>query len=457
MLHNLRRALILPALTLCLAVPAAHADDVAASPAPAASRIMSLTYAPDGQSLWSVTRDGQLTIRTRDGKAMIYRGKVDSGVVMLRVLKDGSFLAGTSEDALQWFEPPQAGEPLKLRREFDGPEARGNRKRLNPTLNKSATDEEKMAAVNNLQFNDLAVSPDEKRVAYSLVKSLVGGAIIYDTPTQEVIRVWNLASSQVESEHIVTTPTLSFKGKVSDEALLGPITLAGLPGSGSKLAWADDQTLVVARGLSLARFDAATGKLVGEWKPEHAPQALATAGVMRQAKYLGMSPAQLKGIVNSAPPRAFDVGAQQLLALSDDGTQLLVFDGVKLLTLWDSATGEVEILSEGSEFVPWRAKTSLDGTKVAAWDNKTIRSWRSKSRISATQLSTGLVTIPPREDAPIWDVALANDRIAFARGTDEIFSIHLGSGSFLGTRPARLKDFQGLAPLTSGSRVIAPR
>lgn len=90
-----------------------------------------------------------------------------------------------------------------------------------------------------------------------------------------------------------------------------------------------------------------------------------------------------------------------------------------------------------------------------------MRSWRNKSRVSPNQLSTGLITIPLREDTPVWDVALANDRIAFAGGTDEVLSLHLGSGIDFGPRPARLEDLQGASPFArpnaEGPRVRAPR
>ena len=360
---------------------------------------MSLTYAPDEQSLWSLSLAGELTVRAGDGKTVNYQGKVPAFAVLLRVLKDGSFLVGTSDDSLQWFEPPRAGEPLQLRREFDGPEARGLKKRANPRANEPATDEEKRAAIDNLRFNDLVISPDEKRVAYSLSKSNVFvGAIIYDTPTKEVIRVWNLASGQVESEHVVKTPTLSVKqGGLSDAKLSGPVTfdeISGFPEPGTKLAWADDETLVVARGLSLERFDAATGAKRSEWKPADA------------VKDLG---------------RAFDVDAQKLLALSSDGKQLLVLDGAHLLTLWNSQTGEARVLSDdsgvgsgGSEFVPeaapfvpWKAKFSPDGTKVAAWERDDILVWSLKGQMMVYA-----------SDAGSKDVALTNAQIAYASGSE---------------------------------------
>lgn len=399
MFQFLRRALILPALALIITSLTAHADAVAVSPATdgfelgemtftspsMGQQISSLVYAPDGQSLWSVNLVGELTVRSRDGRTVTCRGTVGWNVVMLRVLKDGSFLAGTSEDALKWFEPPQAGEPLKLRREFDGPEARGRKKmrRREP-----ATPEEETAAVSNLYFNDLVVSPDRKRVAYSLLKSDFYDGIMYDTPTQEVIRVWNLASGRVESEHIVTAATLSVQKKGSITLGLGSTMPTGLFGTKTKLAWADAQTLVVARGLSLSRLDAATGKLVSAWKPANAPRALATADVMRQAKYLGMLAAQLNLIVKSAQPRALDVEAQRLLALSDDGTQLVVWDGgKKLLTLWDSAAGTAEILSESAAFVRGSAKFSPDGTKVAAWDGKAMQCGVGAIKVGSRRIS----------------------------------------------------------------------
>ena len=331
-ISSFRRAISLAALALFLCARCSHAADVAAVPAPAASPIIALTYAPDGKSLWSATLDRQLTVRGNDGKTELYRGKLPAFTSMLRVLKDGSLLAGTSDCALDWFEPPRAGEPLKLRREFDGPEARGIRKRLNPALKDTATDEEKMAAINNLQFNDLVVAPDEKRVAYSLLQSDIWAGIIYGMPTQEVIRVLNLESGQIESEQIVVTPTLSTGKPLSDAELLGPITLDGSPGA--KLAWADNKTLVVARGLTISRFDMA-GKKLSAWQPANAAETLTRAAALRGTQLLPISPAERETLVQSWPRRALNPDLQKTLALSPDGTQLLATDDSQqgLLTL----------------------------------------------------------------------------------------------------------------------------
>ena len=430
MISHFRHTITFAALALLLAARCSHAADVAAVPALDASPITSLTYAPDGKSLWSVNINNQLTVRANDDKAEIYRGKLPAFTSMLRVLKDGSFLAGTSDCALDWFEPPRAGEPLKLRREFDGLEARGIKKRANPALKDTATDEEKMAAINNLRFNDLVVAPDEKRVAYSLLKSEMWSGIIYDTPTQEVIRVLNLESGQIESEQIVVMPTLSVPKKGSDTSGLSSIHAIRPDRSATKLAWADAQTLVVARGLSLERFDMA-GKKLSEWKPLDAPQALGRANVLVQEKYLAMSPAELNILVKTAQPLPFDVAAQKIVALSADGTQLVVSDNRKLVTLWNSTTGEARILSENTAFVPFYAHFSPDGARVAAWDTQTVRAWYGKSRMS----------IPARENAPIWDVALSNERIALARGTD-VWSIRFLSDTLFPPGPTRLEDLR---------------
>ena len=437
MIPPFRHTITLAILALSLSARCSHTDDVAASPAvpaPAASPIIALFYAPDGKSLWSATLDRQLAVRANDGDTELYRGKLPASTSMLRVLKDGSLLAGTSDCALDWFEPPRAGEPLKLRREFDGPEARGIRKRLNPALKDTATDEEKMAAINNLQFNDLVVAPDEKRVAYSLVKGPDMAPIIYDTPTQEVIRVLNLESGQIESEQIVVRPTLSVANIKSDDELLGPITLDGSPGA--KLAWADNKTLVVARGLTIARFDMA-GKKLSEWKPANAAETLTRAAALRGTLLSPIAPAARETLIKSWQGRALNPDLQKALALSPDGTQLLATDDSQqgLLTLWNSATGEARILNDWTSFIPGKAKFSPDGTRVAAWDSTLVRSWSGKSEMS----------YPARENAPIWDIALKDENIAIGNNAGEVRSFAFGS-EMGGKRPARLEDLRPVVP-----------
>ena len=418
--------LILPALALAFALPSARAADAPTS-WPNDATITALAFAPDGQSLWSVNRDGELTVRAGDGKAEIYRGSLPGGGEA-RVLKDGSFVFGANDGILTWFEPPQQGQALRVHRRFVGPEARiwkqmeerTGREMAGGKIDEPMSDEMKQLLWKSPYFGAIAVSPDEKRVAYSfLIYSIENSE-----RSQEVIRVWNLETGAAESEQKV-----EWRGFVvyNRENKSSYTTNASLPADTNRfnvlLAWADAQTLVVARGLALERFDATTGEKLGEWKPLDAPAALARANLLRMPQYAGKSPAELDILLKTAQPQGFDAGAQKLLALSRDGKQLLVFDNESLVTLWDSATGEAHIVvdnagaeSEGSEFVPKAAKFmpfaaefSPDGTKVAAWERDAILVW---SRQGQTMIYAG--------DQSSGSVALSAKQIAHASGGIEV-------------------------------------
>ena len=441
---------MLAAFALAFALPPARAADAPPPTMTTNGTTASLYFAPDGQSLWSVGRDGELTIGTRDGRSVIFRGLLprrEGGG--LQVLKDGSFLLGNAWGELQWFEPPQEGQPLKLRRAFDGPEAKAWQAARAWQRAEPMPTEMMKLGTGSRSFGALAVAPNERRVAYSFdILHHSGGAIFSGgAPKQETIRVWNLESGVIESEHIAKSDLF---GPPKAEGSTSP---SRAPWHGKpQLAWADAQTLVIARGLALERFDATTGEKASEWKPLDAPQALGRANVLGQDKYLVMSPAEMNILVKTALPFPFDAAKQRLLALSADGKQLIVCDGRKLVTLWNSETGEARILSENAAFVPVAAKFSPDGTRVAAWDGKMVRAWQADESRMAQALSgerrriiMGLMTIPAREGAPVWDVALTGNRLAWAQKANEVWSLPLSSPGEIGRRPARLEDLKRYA------------
>ena len=383
----LRCATLLSVLMFIGAPLAARADDVATSPAPYVPRIDAMFYAPDGR-LWSVDDAWQLVIRASDGKTELYRGKLPvCDKRHLEFLYDGSFIV--SNGSPQWFEPPQKGQPLKLRRAFEGPQEKAWQQFANWPSKERIPKELMRQIWGGQSFGDLAISPDEKWLAESFKTGFSSRSVLMGGPTTDVIRVWNLESGELQS-----TQKLKDTNRSQRDLQV-------------QLAWAKDRPLgdykilVVARGLSVQRFDAATGTLVSEWKPDDAPDVLARALKIQSERdvYLRSArPLLFEGMSDPAPPFPlkprvkfeqldekwagnFDAATQQLLALSNDGKQLLASDGAGLLTLWETTTGKAQILGEFPGFVPSRATVTFYGT-VAAWNGDVARIWRDQSELT---------------------------------------------------------------------------
>ena len=410
-----------------------------------------LAFAPGGQTLWSEERAGKLVIRSGDGQTEIYRGSLPRGDGgELRVLKDGSLLRATQLGALQWFEPPKMGQSLRLRRELSAPPAMDWE--LDGTKPTTAQTAPHGARIYECQFGGqrkmelgdlrsagvLAVAPDEKRVAVSFTIRLQRdglNSLDSGSPKQEIIRVWNLQNGAVETEQKVLLP-----GWSNDKTEAGEF-----PFYPARLGWASNQTFVVARGLSLARFDAATGKQTGEWQPANAQREFVIADLKRLRKRQSISSVEVNEFIKSAQPRPFDVESQQLMALSDDGTQLVLFDYAEsLLTLWDSATGVAQILSDEARIRPLGVRFSSDGTKVAAWNNWNVSSWSHENRSSPFYPLITQTTTAEIKTGLTQSVALTGDRIALGSNSTTPFVLRFVPSVDFGRRPARLERLRGV-------------
>lgn len=443
MFYYLRHALILPALLLLPIAPHACADD--APTTTTEKTVTSLTYGPDGQSLWSVDRAGQLTIRASDGVTELYSGAIpldDYGFGELKVLQDGSFVVGTNGGVMRWFEPPQKEQPIELRREFKGMELQDWERDLVGVIQGPLPDWLHRWRDGIRSFGDMAVSPDGTRVIYSYLTSFRPGS----APSQAVVRVWYLQKGSGIAPQFLVRSEQTIKLPDSDDNVWGTGDLKALPFSGSTmyrfnphLAWLDNEAFVIGQGLWAQAYSAQAEKLLGGWRPTNAPEDLVRADLKRQKKYLTMSPVEVNEFVKFARRREFEVAAQRLLALSPDGNRLLVWDDKQLLTLWDIKTGEaqVQILSDSAEFVPWGAEFSPDGETVAAWDGKTFHAWRGQSDLMVNLIQ------------PFDAVALLGDQVALVRAGDEIRFLSfkmLRPRSHVGPRPARLQDLREVRP-----------
>lgn len=504
-LKTTRRTLILSALSFLFIVTACAAQTY---PIVRGETTTELVFAPDGQTLWSEEWSGQLVIRSSDGQTEKYRGSLPSrfgGEMLLhkdgslryrgdapdhdggelRVLKDGSFLRATNAGAVKWFDPPQMGQPLRVRRELAPP----------PAMDWEADDYQPAkfegapqgTRVYRTQFSQqpsgrpgqaprgtklrsagaLAISPDEARVAVSLIVRLWDDqreSLGNEPGRQEITRVWNLQTGAIEMERKVLLPGLRD----------GKVEAGEFPYDPACLGWADAQTLVVARGLSLTRFDATTGRQISAWQPANAQREFVTAKLKRLRKRQSISPIEVNEFIKFAQPRPFDVESQQLMALSDDGSQLLLLQwsnlwSKPLLTWWDSATGEAQILSEDRGMTPLKGRISSDGTKVAVWDNWDVWSWRRENRSSPFAPSLSQVTIPTAKGGgfgkpvspattpqtklgPVRIVALTGDRIAWARDYGTPFVLRFMLKADLGRRPVRLEDLRTVETQTPLSK-----
>ncbi len=417
MLSFLRRALQLGALSLLLTMPRAHAADAIATAAPVVSPIDSLFYAPDGQSLWCVSSDDELTIRGSDGKNVRFRGKISRGDIDtsrginggLKVLSDDSFLWCNGWGSLQWFKPPQAGQPLRVRHEFEGREALAWKNQLGGRMPERASSPFKDRGMSSL--STVAVSPDEKLMAHSFevfrdrsVASNRLGIRDRNVPNNgfdngTVVRVWNLETWKMESEDSQLWNRGHSRGDTP-----------------TKLAWTDAQTLAIARGLGVEVYTATVGEMVNDWTPLDAPKALERAIILRKPENEEKSPAEIEALVAEASEPKFDVGRGKIIALSTDGSQLILWIAEGLVTLWNVETGEAQILSDDAGFEPDSALFSPDGATVTAWSWKEIRVWRGgKSGLS----------LPMRSGVSIADVALSDDRLAFSAGRKGAWSLML--------------------------------
>ena len=405
MLFLLRCALQLGALTLLLTMPHAHATDAIEIPAPTASPITSLFYAPDGQSLWCVSSDDELTIRGSDERNVRFRGKISRGDTDtsrgtnggLKVLDGNSFLWCSGWGSLQWFKPPQKGQPLRLRREFDGREALAWKAQLHGQL----PERNPRFSINwgLSSLSTVAVSPDEKLVAHSFEVFRGYSMSINGFDNGTVVRVWNLETGKMESEDSQLWNRGHSRGDTP-----------------TKLAWTDSQTLTIARGLGVERYTATVGEMVSDWTPLDAPEALERAIILQKPEHEGKSPAEIEALAAAVSEFKFNVGRDKSIALSTDGSQLILWSAERLVTLWNVETGEAQILSDDADFMPVGAQFSPDGATVTAWTCKEIRVWRGGK--------SGLA-LPMRPEALIADVALSNDRLAFSAGRKGSWSLML--------------------------------
>ena len=495
-MFSLSRRVILLAVITCIAAPLiARADDVVASPVPsAAPQITSLIYAPNEQ-LWSVDAARQLVIRASDGVTELYRGTLPpNNTRQIQVLRDGSFIV--SNGTPQWFERPQKGQPLKLRRAFETLRKKVEKPVADWTRKEFTSRELLQLTLRSMPVVELAVSPDEKRVAEAYkaetshrFRSNAGNIVDFSADSRvDVIRVWNLESGELES-----TRELWQTNRLQWDL---PVQMGWDNGNTSVY-----KTLIVARGLSVQRFDVTTGAFVSEWKPRDAPDILARALNIqserdeylmwtRPVRYLpkrilpsakvDATPAEVFNEAGENPvtpiqPKpqvtlgwlgkewmaSFNVAEQRLLALSDDGKLLLAFDGAGLLTLWETTTGRAQILGEFPGFTPSGASVSFEGRIVAAWNGDVARVWRDQSELTprserhdrAVTTLTGLQYGQIALSDKLWET-----QVAVAKGADRVlvFPYEFPSGdSELRAEPMRWEKLRGSTP-TDAAEVKTP-
>lgn len=201
------------ALGLVLLSPPAHADanqtDAPFSKLTSslnAKTIVSLAYAPDGQTLWSLNKTDDLQIWLLANEQLVFESKLPRGMRELRVMQDGSLLVRSSEGDLFWYEQPQPGQPLKVKREFIRPEPFASSKRWLALVARLKPSEQKamMGHWTSSDYNggDMAVAPDEKRVAVSTVFNSVQGSsgVIVGLGDLALVNIWNLESGAMESQ-----------------------------------------------------------------------------------------------------------------------------------------------------------------------------------------------------------------------------------------------------------------
>ena len=134
-----------------------------------AKTTVSMAYAPNGKTLWTLNRTDDLQIWSLDDERILFAGKLPRGMRELRVMTDGSLLVRSTEGDLFWYEQPRQGEPLQMKREFIRSEPFKPSKRWLDMLARLKPSERKamMGHSTSADYNEgeLSISPDEKRVA----------------------------------------------------------------------------------------------------------------------------------------------------------------------------------------------------------------------------------------------------------------------------------------------------
>ena len=207
------RLTMMSALSFVLLSCPAHADENPVTvpfskltTAVNAKTMVSVAYAPDGKTLWLLNRTDDLQIWSLDDERILFAGKFPRVMRELRVMTDGSLLVRSTEGDLFWYEQPQPGQPLQMKREFIRPEPFKPSKRwldmlarLKPSERKAMTGHSTSAEYDG---GELAISPDEKRVAVSTVfdNNQGRGAVGWNIGDLALVHVWNLESGKMESQ-----------------------------------------------------------------------------------------------------------------------------------------------------------------------------------------------------------------------------------------------------------------
>ena len=253
------------ASALCLSLLAcpAHADEnpsvapfAKLTTAVDAKTTVSMAYAPDSKTLWFLNRTDDLQIWSLDDERILFAGKLPRGMRELRVMTDGSLLVRSSEGDLCWYEQPQQGQPLQMKREFIRPEPFKPSKRWLDILARLKPSERKAinrhSTSSDYNGGELSISPDEKRVAISTVfNSNQGtGAVGWNIGDLALVHVWNLGSGKLESQTRLSRPP----------SFITPEQIAALPKQGNApgppfrptLAWNKSSELkITSLGLSI--------------------------------------------------------------------------------------------------------------------------------------------------------------------------------------------------------------
>ena len=361
------RVLPISALALTLSAPLAVAAVIGDPIPPAAlpdlghsAPISALTYAPNGKTVWSVDKTGELLIRSRDGKTTLFRFQLSDEARGLRVLSDGSFLVGQKLGMVLHYGAPQTGKPLDLKRTFE--KDAGVQLLSNPS------------PFYALELGNWALSPDEKTLAiFTLETAREPDGTSKRGKAGQVsahLRFWDL---EREKEPVESVLINQGKPKIGRSLPFNPL-----------LAWRDSQTLVVANEVSTQSFNAQSGAQTAEWTPraDAATPVDPAADEAEQRHRITLLPEAMQDRALRAlerrlaqkpdPNAAPDLG--ELQGLSPDGTFLLASTRAGL-QLWNTRDNSVAMLEGTARLRVDEAAFSPDGQWVAARYGGALRSW----------------------------------------------------------------------------------